>query len=162
MVEKLIKDFKDFEKDLGMQKFLLKKGCQKVDDFEKEQTHVSSKLKDVTIQLEALEFQISCNVLWVGLAKNINLMSNGASVTTIPLPLKNPKSMFVKSPNAIIVKAYPICSIFYACNKIMMLSYGCTNHQFCAGLHLESKATHYVNPIWGKPISNDWIVSFSF
>jgi hypothetical protein len=28
MVEKLIEDFRDFEKDLGMQKFLMKRGCQ--------------------------------------------------------------------------------------------------------------------------------------
>jgi hypothetical protein len=49
LVEKLTKGFKDFEKDLGMQKFLAKRGCQKVDDFEKEHDHVSSRLKDVTI-----------------------------------------------------------------------------------------------------------------
>jgi hypothetical protein len=28
LVEKLIEDFRDFEKDLGMQKFLMKRGCQ--------------------------------------------------------------------------------------------------------------------------------------
>jgi hypothetical protein len=104
-VEKLTKDFKDFEKDLGMQKFLVKRKSQKVDDFEKEHAPVSSKLKDIIVQLKALEFQISCNVLWAkGFAKTINLMSNGADVTTIPLPLKKLKYMFVKSPSAIIVK----------------------------------------------------------
>jgi hypothetical protein len=76
-----------------------------------------------------LGFQISHNVLWVeGLAKQINLMSNGANVTTTPLPLKNPKSMSIKSPSAIIVKACPICSSFYVCNNILVLSYGYTYH----------------------------------
>jgi len=46
--EKLIKYFRNFEKDLGMQKFLVKRGCQKVDDFEKEHACVSSRFKDVT------------------------------------------------------------------------------------------------------------------
>ncbi len=117
-----------------MQKFLVKKGCQKVDDFER-----------------------TCMCL----TKQINVMSNGVSVIATPLPLKNLKSMFVGSPNAIIVKAYPICSSFYACNNIMVLSCGCTYHQFCVSLHLESKATHCVNPACGKLISNDWIVSSS-
>ncbi len=93
--------------------------------------------------------------MWVeGLVKQINLMSNGVGVTPIPLPLKNPKSMFVKSHSAIIVKACPICSSFYVCNNVLVLACGCTYHQFCAGLHLESKATHRVNPACGKPISN--------
>ncbi len=110
-----------------------------------------------------LEFQISLNVLWgEGLAKQINLMSKWASITTTPLPLKNPKSMFVESPNAIIVKSYRICSSFYACNNIHVLFCGYTYHQFCAILHLKSKATHYVNPTCGKPITNEWIVSFGF
>jgi hypothetical protein len=110
-----------------------------------------------------LGFQISCNVLWAkGLAKQINLMSNGANVTTTPLPLKNPKSMFVGSSCAIIIKACPICSSFYVCNNIMVLSCGYTYHQFCVGLHFESKATHYVNRTCGKPIFNDWIVSYGF
>ncbi len=78
LVEKLTEDFKDFEKDLGMQKFLVKKGCQRVDDFEKEHVRVSSKLKDVTIQLEVLEFQISNNVLWAKcLAKRLTLCPTG-------------------------------------------------------------------------------------
>ncbi len=106
-----------------MQKFIVKRGSQRVDDFEKEHAHVSSRLKDVTAQLEVLEFQISCNVLWAeGFAKQINLISNGANVTPTRLPLKNPKSMFVKSSSAIIVKTYPICSSFYACNNILVLS----------------------------------------
>jgi hypothetical protein len=83
MVEKLTKDFKDFEKDLGMQKFLVKRGCQRIDYFEKEHVCVSSRFKDVTIQLEVLEFQILHNVLWVeGFAKQINIMSNGVGVTS--------------------------------------------------------------------------------
>jgi hypothetical protein len=45
----LTKDFKDFEKDLGMQKFLVKRGCQRVDDFEKKHTCVSSRLKNVNV-----------------------------------------------------------------------------------------------------------------
>jgi len=47
-VEKLKKYFRNFEKDLGMQKFVVKRGCQRIDDFEKEDAHVSSRLKDVT------------------------------------------------------------------------------------------------------------------
>jgi hypothetical protein len=70
--------------------------------------------------------------------------------------------MYVESPSAIIVKACLICSSFYACNNIQVLSCGCTYHQFCASLHLESKATHCVNPTCGKPISNDWIIIFGF
>jgi hypothetical protein len=46
-MEKLTEDFRVSEKDLGMQKFLVKKGCQRIDDFEKEHVHVSSRLKDV-------------------------------------------------------------------------------------------------------------------
>ncbi len=66
----------------------MKRGCQRVDDFEKEHVGVSSRFKNVTAQLEVLEFQISCNVLWAkGLAKQINLMTNGANVTPTPLPL---------------------------------------------------------------------------
>jgi hypothetical protein len=66
----------------------VKRGCQRVDDFEKEHAHVSSRLKNVTAQLEVLKFQISRNVLWAkGLAKQINLMTNGANVTPTPLPL---------------------------------------------------------------------------
>jgi len=77
-MEKLTEDFKDFEKDLGMQKFLVKRGCQRVDDFEKEHVRVSSKLKDLTIPLEVLEFQISCNVLWAKcLAKQLTLCPMG-------------------------------------------------------------------------------------
>jgi hypothetical protein len=137
-VGKLTKDFKDFEKDLGMQKFLVKRGCQKVDDFEKKHAHVSSRVKDVPVQLEVLKFQIMCNVLCAkGLAKQINLMSNGANVITTPLPMKNLKSMSTVSLSVIIVKACPICSSFYVCNNILMLSCGCTYHQFCVGLHLE-------------------------
>jgi hypothetical protein len=90
-VEKLIEDFRDFEKDLGMQKFLMKRGCQWVDDFEKEHVHVSPRLKEVIVQLEVLEFQILRTVLWVeGFTKQINLMSNGFGVTSTPMPLKNP------------------------------------------------------------------------
>jgi hypothetical protein len=63
-----------------------------------------------------------------GLVKQINLMSNGADVTTIPLFLKNLQSMSIGSLNAIIVKAYAICSSFYVYNKILMLSYGYTYH----------------------------------
>ncbi len=48
LVEKLTKYFRNFEKDLGMQKFIVKRGSQRVDDFEKEHAHVSSRLKDVT------------------------------------------------------------------------------------------------------------------
>ncbi len=48
LVEKLTKYFRNFEKDLGMQKFVVKRGCQRIDDFEKEDAHVSSRLKDVT------------------------------------------------------------------------------------------------------------------
>jgi len=47
LMEKLTEDFRVSEKDLGMQKFLVKKGCQRIDDFEKEHVHVSSRLKDV-------------------------------------------------------------------------------------------------------------------
>jgi hypothetical protein len=49
MVEKLTKYFKDFEKDLGMQKFLVKRGCQRVDDFEKGHARVSLRFKDVIV-----------------------------------------------------------------------------------------------------------------
>jgi hypothetical protein len=112
-----------------MQKFLVKRGCQRIDDFEKKHAHVSSRVKDVTIQLKVLKFQILGNVLWAeGLAKNINIMSNGVDVTTNPLPLKNPKSMSIRNPNAIIVKACPICSSLYACNNILVLSCGFTYH----------------------------------
>jgi hypothetical protein len=52
----LTKDFKDFEKDLGMQKFLVKRGCQKVDDFEKKHARVSSRVKDVIVQLKNVHF----------------------------------------------------------------------------------------------------------
>ncbi len=129
LVEKLTEDFRDFENDLGMQKFLVQRGCQRVDDFEKKHVRVSSRLKDVTIQLEVLEFQISCNVLWAkALAKKINLMSNGANVTATPLPLNNLKFMFIKSLSAIIIKACPIFLSFYACNNILVLSCGCTYH----------------------------------
>jgi hypothetical protein len=66
----------------------MKRGCQRVDDFEKEHAGVSSRFKNVTAQLEVLEFQISRIVLWAkGLAKQINLMINGANVTPTPLPL---------------------------------------------------------------------------
>jgi len=127
LVEKLTEDLKDFEKDLGMQKFLVKRGCQRVDDFEKEHVRVSSKLKDVTIQGARIPNLLQCVVGKVS-CKTINLMSNGANVMAIPLPLKNPKSMFVEKPSAIIVKACPICLSFYACNNILVLSCGCTYH----------------------------------
>jgi hypothetical protein len=110
LVKKLAKDFRDFEKKLGIQKFLVKRGCQIIDYFEKEHVHVSSRFKDVATQLEVLEFQILCNVLWAeGFTKTINLMSNGVGVTSTPLPMKNPKPMSIKTPSAIIIKAYPIC-----------------------------------------------------
>jgi hypothetical protein len=35
-------------------------------------------------------------------------------------------------------------------------------HHFCVGLHLELKATHCVNPTCKKPLTSDWITSFSF
>jgi hypothetical protein len=35
LVEKLVEDFRGFEKNLGMQKFLVKSRCQRVDDFDK-------------------------------------------------------------------------------------------------------------------------------
>jgi len=47
LVEKLTEDFRVFEKDLGMQKKLVKRGCQRVDDFEKKHANVFSRLKDV-------------------------------------------------------------------------------------------------------------------
>jgi hypothetical protein len=107
----------------------VKRGYQRIDGFEKEHVRDSSSLKDVTAWLEVLEFQISRNVLWAkGLAKQINLMSNGAHVTTTPLPLKNLKSMSIESPSAIIIKTCPTCLSFYACNTIMVLSCGCTYH----------------------------------
>jgi hypothetical protein len=35
LVEKLAEDFRGFEKNLGMQKLLVKSTCQRADDFEK-------------------------------------------------------------------------------------------------------------------------------
>jgi hypothetical protein len=49
LVEKLTKDFRDFEKKLGMQKFLVKRGCQRIDDFEKKHVRVFSRFKDVIV-----------------------------------------------------------------------------------------------------------------
>jgi hypothetical protein len=81
----LTKDFSDFEKFWGMQKSLVRKGCQKVDEFEKEHACISSRLKDVIVHLEVLEFQVLCNVLWAkGFAKQINLISNGSGVIVTP------------------------------------------------------------------------------
>jgi hypothetical protein len=72
----------------------VKKGCQRVDEFEREYAHFSIKLKDVTIQLKKLNIQICCNEVWIeGLVKQIYDMHNRASVHAFPLPIKNPTSM---------------------------------------------------------------------
>jgi len=78
-------------------------------------------------------------------------MSNGADVIATSLPLKNLQFMSVGSFNAIIIKACLICSSFYVCNNILVLSCGYTYHQFCAGLHLKSKATHCGTLLVGSP-----------
>jgi hypothetical protein len=48
-VEKFTEDFRVFEKYLGMQKEIMKRGCRKVDDFEKEHVNVFSRFKDVIV-----------------------------------------------------------------------------------------------------------------
>jgi hypothetical protein len=53
-------------------------------------------------------------------------------------------------------QVFMLATTFWCC--LVAIQY----HQFCASLHLESIATHCVNPTCGKPISNDWIVSFGF
>ncbi len=129
MVEKLIEDFRDFEKDLGMQKFLMKRGCQWVDDFEKEHVRVSLGLKEVISQLEVLEFQILRNVLWVkGLAKQINLMSNGVGVTSTPMPLKNPNPCLleVSVPSllkpTILAQVFMLATTFWCCLMVVHIT----------------------------------------
>jgi hypothetical protein len=89
-------------------------------------------------------------------------MRNGVGVHAFPLSIKNPNSMLAGNTNVIFVEACPICLFFFSCNNILVLSYGCTYHCFCVGLHLESKATHCVNPTCEKPLTSDWITRSSF
>jgi hypothetical protein len=131
---------------------LVKKGCQKVDEY----ARVSTKFKDLTVQLEKLNFQIYCNEVWIeGLMKQIYDMCNGVGVHAFPLPINNPTSMTIGSSNVIFVEVCPIYLCFCSCNNVLVLSCGCTYHPFCVGLHLESKATHCVNPTCGKSLTND-------
>ncbi len=134
----------------------MKKGCQKIDEFEREYVHVSIKLKDVPTQLKKLTFQIYRNEVWTeGLVKQIYNMRNGVGVHAFPLLIKNPTSMTIGSSNVILVEACLIYLCFFSCNNILVLSCGYTYHPFCVGLHLESKATHCVNPTCRKPLTND-------
>ncbi len=99
---------------------------------------VSTKLKDVTTQLEKLNFQICCNEVWIeGLMKQIYDMCNGPDVHAFPLPIKNPISMLAGNSNVILVEACPICLCFFSCINILVLSCGCMYHPFYEGLHLE-------------------------
>ncbi len=81
----------------------MKKGCQRVNEFEREYAHFSIKLKDVTIQLKKLNIQICRNEVWTeGLEKQIYDMHNGASVHVFSLPIKNPTSMLVGSSGVVL------------------------------------------------------------
>jgi len=69
--------------------------------------------------------------------KQIYDMCNRPNVHAFPLPIKNPISMLVGNSNVILVEACPICSCFFSCNNILVLSCGCMYHPFYEGLHLE-------------------------
>jgi hypothetical protein len=78
--------------------------------------------------------------------KQIYDMHNGASVHAFPLPIKNPTFMLAGNSSVLLVEACPICVCFFSYNNILVLSCGYMYHRFYVGLHLESKATHCVNP----------------
>jgi hypothetical protein len=69
----------------------MKKGCQKVDEFEKEHAYISSRLKDVIVHLEVLEFQVLRNVLWAeGFAKQLTLSPIGLVTLLLHVASKEP------------------------------------------------------------------------
>jgi hypothetical protein len=76
---------------------------------------------------------MSRNKTWVvGLLKQIDLMSNGFSVSSFPLPIDDIETMPIGSLSCIIIIAYPIRKL-KKCNTILVLSCGCTITHFVLG-----------------------------
>jgi hypothetical protein len=80
-------------------------------------------LRVVARKMDGLNQQASWSKLWiVGLLHQIHFMFNYFSVTTTPLPIKNPSDMLVGNSSVIHVQICPICSLLYSCNNIVVAS----------------------------------------
>jgi hypothetical protein len=90
----------------------VKRERDKVEIIEKEHYETSLQLENVTIQIALLDLQMNHNKTWViGLLKQINLMFNGSSVSSFPLPIDDLKTMPMGSFSCIIIIAYRICNL---------------------------------------------------
>jgi hypothetical protein len=90
-------------------------------------------------------------------------MAHGSGIINTPLLIENFRNMLVGQFGNFCVRPCSIYGLFYACNNILVSSYGCTYHHFCMGVHLETKATIFVNPICEKVLSyEEWITSVGF
>ncbi len=158
-----MEDFQVVEFDYKVQQILVKREHDKVETIEKEHNETSLELEHVTTQIALLDLQMSCNKTWVaGLLKQIDLTSNGFSVSSFLWPIDDLETMPMGSLSCIIIIANPICKFFKKCNNIFVLSYGCTYRSFCLGLHLEPNATHYVVSTCEKLLLAEWLATSSF
>ncbi len=108
---------------------MVKRERDKVETIEKEHNETSFELGHLTPQIALLDLQMSHNKTWVtGLLKQIDLTSNGSSVSSFPWPVDDLETMPMGSLSCIIIIAYPICIFFKKCNNILVLSCGCTYH----------------------------------
>jgi hypothetical protein len=101
--------------------------------------------------------------MWVGgLLQQIQLMANGSGITSLPLPIDNPRKLPTRQPFLVSMTDCPIWTLFYVCNNVVVASYGCTYHLFYLGIYLECKMNVCVVPNYGKTLSMDWLSSMGF
>ncbi len=96
------------------------------------------------------------NKVWVGgLLQQIQFMANGNGITSLPLPIDNPCKLLTRQPFTISMTECPIYTLIYACNNVVVPSYGCTYHLFCLGINLECKMNVCDVPNCRKTLSMD-------
>lgn len=93
--------------------------------------------------------------MWVGgLLQQIQFMANESGITSLPLPIDNPRKLPIRQPSTISMIDCPICTLFYAYNNVVA-SCGCTYHLSYLGIYLECKMNVCVVPNYEKALSMD-------
>jgi len=78
-------------------------------------------------------------------------MAHGRGIINAPLPIENLKTCLQDSLGIFRCRLVQFMG-YYACNNILVSSFGCTYNHFCIGVHMETKAIVCVIPLVGKYI----------
>jgi hypothetical protein len=125
MVSTTIVNLKKREDDFEFLSFLVDNQDEKIQEGKKEHDFTMTQLESLSAKVELLDNQGTINKIWIqGLLRHIHLMSNGEGVSSTPLPIEDPPTMLVGSSRVIFVEPCPICSFYFMCNNILMLSCG--------------------------------------